>query len=154
MEEGTFKAKVVQHYLSSSAQKGTPCVIVTFELDGDEHIAASIWLTDAAMGMARKNLKAIGFDVDKLNVSELGKNPVLLAGNEAELVIGVDDYAAKYDRGAYKVKYINALGAKPKQMDLDRITKALRAAKNAEQEAPAESEDPAEEDMSKLDPRG
>lgn len=152
MQEGTFRGKVVQHYLSSSATKGTPCVIVTFEVDGNETIDAQIWLTDAAMGMARKSLKACGFDVDKLSVSELDSNPTLLVGHEAEIVVAIDDYAAKYDRVAFKVKYINPIGAKPKQTDLDRITKALRAAKKSEDESP--SEDPAEEDMSKLDPRG
>lgn len=161
MEPGKYRAKVVGACTGTSEEKGTPYVEIGFEVAG-ESINARLWLTEASAGMTRKSLKAVGFDIDKYEVSDLDAKPEMLMGNEAEIVVDFDDYMINKGReGAVKVKYVNSLSAKPKVAELKRLTQMLRQAKQQDEPTlivPDEAvsndpygADPDEEKMNRLD---
>lgn len=128
MNPGTYTATVIRHEFRES-QRGTPSLWVLFRAAteaGEEEIGTNIWLTKGAMTMARKSLKAMGFDVDKESVQILDENPVHLCGKQVRIECEEEEYKGQV---SIKVKWINPLSAgKPRWGQLD---KALRSAKKA-----------------------
>lgn len=133
---GKQTGTVLQHKIDSAPNTGSWCVNILFELDGGaDQIGANVWLTDKAMGIARKSLKAIGFDVDKQNVLALDENPTLLAGNKCELDIRPETYNGET---SLKVAWINPIPEPKSQATFDKITDQLRKVKKTDE---AEKED-------------
>lgn len=127
MNPGTHVARVLEHSIKISENTGTWSVYVLFELeDSKEKIGGYVWLTDKAMGIARKSLKAIGFDPDAQNISVLDDDPVLLAGNRCQLDIAEETYK---DETSMKVKWINPIPKPKSKKSMDQFTTALRNAK-------------------------
>lgn len=78
-----YKAVVVSHPIEQDP-KGQPYVNCTFGIENEMH-TKRIYLTAKSIGIARVNLKAMGFDCDIRSLKELDDNPILLAGNEVEV---------------------------------------------------------------------
>ena len=129
--EGPQKGLVVRHWLELP-NSGTWSLRILFNLDGGELIA-KLWLTEKAWGIARKSLKALGFDPDARNIEELHKNGTLLAG-----VTAMCDVQSKVWKGKSKMEiaWINEIPKAPTQNIIDKINKGLRECKKKE-EAPA-----------------
>ena len=143
MTPGTYPAVVESHGLDKT-QSGMDYAYVRFTVEGQEGpetISARINFpihSEKAMRMARKSLKAIGFDPDSLTTSELQNSPELLRGHECEIVVDVDDYRGD---GSLCVKYINAKREPVTGDAMKPIDAALRAvASKPKRKASAPSE--------------
>lgn len=127
MEAGIYTAQVVEHAIRQSPIQGTWYIDVLFKLVGsDEIINGHVWLTEKSMGIARKSLKAMGFDIDTFDLSHLQENHTLLAGNKCKIDIQLDDQGKEL-----RVKWINPLGDTPSKQVFDNLTQQLRTVKKA-----------------------
>lgn len=126
---GYFKAVVVSHKLAQT-NSGALFVSMLFEHEG-QNIPAKIFLTEKAMGMARRQLKRCGFDPDTTDVELLHTNQSLLAGNRVDIEVK--------DEGKYGLQASVMTSEPITKTAMKSATKALRAAKKAsESEADAE----------------
>ena len=136
MNEGIYTGVVVQHSIGvSNSEKQTPFVLIKFRLDGtDEHINAWVYIVagnENNLRIARKSLKAIGFDPDKQDIGELQTNPTLLAGHKCELELASEDYKGN---STIKVKWINPERKHADKSQLALMTKGLRAVKSKDKD--------------------
>lgn len=132
MRPGKHVGTVIKHTYGHSAQKGTPHFHVEFQVDSDtgsEMIAGDIWLTDAAMGMARKSLKAMGYDPDTQDLDALVDNPALLMGHKVTLEIVEEE--GRDGEWRLKVAFINAVAGPVAPDELKRLSKSLRDVKGS-----------------------
>lgn len=131
MNEGIYTGVVVQHSIGvSNSEKQTPFVLIKFKLEGtEEFINAWVYIVagnDNNLRIARKSLKAIGFDPDAQDIGELQSNQTLLAGNKCELDIAAEEYNGS---SKLKVKWINPLRKTAEKSQLAALTKGLRSVK-------------------------
>lgn len=132
MIPGKYTATVLRHDFGHSSQKGTPHFHVSFEVlseTGSESVAGDIWLTEAAMGMARKSLKAMGFDPDTEDLQTLVDNPIKLIGRECSIVVVEEE--GQDGEFRTKVAFINPLSEPPKAGEIAGIAKALKDVKGS-----------------------
>lgn len=114
------------HKFREVGQKQTPLFELTCELRSGDEIVVNIWMSEKAMGMARRRLKLCGFDPDRMSLADLQRNPRLLAGNVIKKVdVEVDRYGPK--------------GEIPLKQEVDedllgRLTAGLRSAKKGPEE--------------------
>lgn len=132
MQEGIYTGIVQQHSVGvSNGEKQTPFVFIKFKLKGtEEFINAWVYIVagnNKNLRIARKSLKAIGFDPDTQDVGQLQSNPTLLAGKECELELGSEEYNGSTQ---IKVKWINPLRKPVEQNQLAALTKGLRSVKS------------------------
>lgn len=129
MKPGKYEATVVQHELRQS-QKGTWGLWVLFDVGesgpGQEQMGTTIWLSDKAMAMARKSIKAMGFDIDKHDLGQLDKARTALAGRKVEVEVGEETYKGET---SIKIKFINRLREPITEDESKSLTHALREAK-------------------------
>ncbi len=130
MDEGIYEAEVVETRFGVSGIKKSPRLEVLFQIEaqGNESIWGHIYFTNK--GMARKSIKAIGFDIDNKGLEELRDNNHLLTGQKCEVEIEDD---SQY---GLKVKWINPLGGGG-EVDLTKLTTDLRNAKKKGKSGPA-----------------
>jgi len=114
----TFKAKIQSHSIREIGDK--EAVIFVLESPGGDFGQAAVWISEKAMGMARKQLRLAGFDVDKHELSILAEDRTFLAGNFVPIV--VDEYKEKPQ---WRIDMDNV----PPKGKLSKLTAALRAAK-------------------------
>jgi hypothetical protein len=136
MNEGIYTGVVVQHSIGvSNGEKQTPFVLIKFNLKGtEEHINAWIYIVagnEKNLRIARKSLKAIGFDPDTQDIGELQTNPTLLAGKECELELAAEEYNGNT---TIKVKWINPFRKPVEKQQLAALTKGLRSVKSKDAE--------------------
>lgn len=136
MNEGIYTGVVVQHSIGvSNSEKQTPFVLIKFRLDGtQDHINAWVYIVagnENNLRIARKSLKAIGFDPDKQDIGDLQTNPTLLAGNKCELELAAEEYNGN---STIKVKWINPLRKPADKGQLALMTKGLRSVKGKKDE--------------------
>lgn len=87
-----FTGTVVRATLGESKGKGTPYIGLTVRMpDGDE-IRGDIWLTDKALGRARRQLKVLGFDIDAHDLDTVER---ALVGQTADFRVEADDYGGQ-----------------------------------------------------------
>lgn len=96
---------------------------------GGESVEALIFITEKAMGMARRALKLCGFDCDKHDLVLLDLQPGLLAGNKVPLLI--DEF-----NGKQQVKI--DIDQRAEKSLLARATSALRNVKKKGKEGESE----------------
>lgn len=144
---GKFKAKVVWHGWTTS-QAGTPGLAVRVSIfdefaDGNEEITGTIWLSPKAMGMGRMQLKALGFDCDSQDLSEIG-NSISFIDRECDVVLKEEEY-----RGNTQIKVDRfGAGAPPPTKDaLKKATEGLRSAKKDKPAYPDVNNIPAEAEV-------
>lgn len=132
MEPGTYIAKVLEHDVLINEKSGNWYIAFLLEVDG-EKMHHSIYLTPKAAGMARGQLKAVGFDSDKRSTAELSENKFLLAGAKCEVVVEDQEYNGKvYTR----IARIQTPKVKLGKKDASSLDKMLREAKkNRDEEA-------------------
>ncbi len=132
MNEGIYTGVVVQHSIGvSNGEKQTPFVLIKFKLKGtEEHINAWVYIVagnEKNLRIARKSLKAIGFDPDTQDIGLLQSNPTLLAGKECELELAAEEYNGST---TIKVKWINTPRKPVEKSMLATLTKGLRSVKS------------------------
>jgi hypothetical protein len=127
MTPGIFDAEIVAIGLKSS-QAGNPGVWITVAIDDgfgrSEEITGTIWITQKALGMARGQFKAIGFDYKTLVLSH--DNLQGCVGNECSVTLKDEEYKGRTE---LKISLFGS-NAPPSPEALDAATKALRTAKD------------------------
>ena len=128
---GKFKGRVVWHGWVTS-QAGTPGLAVRVGIMDDfagaeEEITGTIWLSPKAMGMARMQLKALGFDCDTQELSEIGVS-VSFIDRECDVVLKEEQYKGKV---SIKMDRFGAGAPPPTKDALVKAQAGLRAAKKA-----------------------
>lgn len=89
-----IKAVVMSHDVDVN-DKGNLFVKVRFSLEDDSQIETRIYLTDKSMGIARRNLRLIGFDIDKRELFDLKQNATLCAGHTVSVDVFQDEYKGR-----------------------------------------------------------
>ena len=141
MIPGEYKATVESHTWVTSASKGTVglrVVCMVYGPDDNMRLDGTIWFSDKARGFARSQLKALGFDPDKVDVEEIGDS-VDLAGNDTTVSVEESEY-----RGMTTIRIGRFGGAnKPTKKALKHLSASLRTKDGEpdEQPAPEEPED-------------
>ena len=76
--------------------------------------------------LTRKALRAMGFDIDKRDLGDLGKNETLLAGQAVKLVVQEHEWNGQITN---RIAFVNAIPKPATAGSLAEATKRLRAAK-------------------------
>jgi len=105
--EGTFNAKVKEHFVTEVGEKQTPAVRIIFVMEEPvQEISHNLWLTEGAFPYTMKTLTEVlgwtGEDFEELNAE-----PPVLAGKSVSLVLGDEEYNGKIRT---IVKFINRIG--------------------------------------------
>ena len=137
MQEGTYPAIVRKTDLSTT-QNGHLRIGVKLLVNGEEEMWGNVYFSEKAMHIARKSLKAMGFDPDTRSIVEMEDNPELLAGNECEVTVKPDTYKAD---GSTKIAFINPKKIRPTPEKLAEMDAALRAIKSEDEAKEAEAKD-------------
>lgn len=126
---GIHKAIVKEHWFTTS-QGGNPGLAVKVGIAGDwddeEIMIGTIWLTPKSMGMARIQLRALGFDCDTQDLADLN-DAISLVGHEVDVEIKEETYN---NRTEMRIARFGGPAPKPTAEKLGEATKALRAAKS------------------------
>ena len=143
MRLGTHEVTVDCHNVSINPNTGTWTARFWFvwEEDGEpQKIAGNVYFTEKAIRIARKSLKAMGFNPDTQKIADLDENQTLLRGNPCEIEIVEETYQGET---SIKVKWINAIRDKKKEADEgSRIDNLLRAAGSKESKERAATSTP------------
>lgn len=138
MVPGSYKAVVTDHRWTT-AQSGNPGLAVTVDVidgfGGVESMVGTIWFTPKSMGMARTQLRALGFDPDKQHVKDIGGS-ISLRDHECEVQIAEEDYKG---RTSLKIRMFGGLPKPPTAAQLSALDAALAAAKKSGGKADAEA---------------
>ena len=122
IQAGRWTATVVKHWIDQTGN-GSAFVAVKLALEGDDAITGKIWLTEKSMGMARGQLKSLGFDVDKQSLEDLDTNQELLKGKTVEIEIEENEYQGKTTMQVRSIRVPKDKGL------LAKLTEGLRSAK-------------------------
>lgn len=141
MDIGLQKATIVGNSIENIDTKdGTkPAVIIRVTV-GEEMGKITIWLTEKALGIARRHLKTCGFDPDKEDFGVLIDKPNRLAGKEVDVIVE--------QKGQYMNISLPLGNAAPPRSVVAALGKALRDVKKGSSEedegspAPAPGKDP------------
>lgn len=130
MNVGVYNSEIVAIGLTKS-QPGNCGVWVTVEVDDGfggarEEMTGRIWITDAAMGMAKKQLDAIGFDWKKTDLSM--DTLQICIGNEVEVTLKEEAYK---NRKEVKIAFFGGGSKPPTEAEISRAMTMLRAKKDA-----------------------
>jgi len=125
---GKQRGEIISHYIGEN-DKGNAFVafkIICEHWDGP--LTSKVYITAAAMGIARAKLKAVGFDIDQRQLEELDENPDLLAGTPVQVEVSEEVYNNK---PYTKCEIVTDFG-KPDKPKMAALTEQLRKAKGAE----------------------
>ena len=130
MQPGSYKAVVTDHRWTT-AQSGNPGLAVTVDVidgfGGVESMVGTIWFTPKSMGIARTQLRALGFDPDKQHVKDIGES-ISLRDHECEVQIAEEDYKG---RTSLRIRMFGGLPKPPTAAQLSALDAALAAAKKS-----------------------
>lgn len=90
---GEYKAKILKHYLGEQPN-GNSYLRVVFDVDGTP-MPCTIWLTEKALGFARAQIRALGFDIDVQDLNILDQDHTALAGQEVTVEVEENVYNGK-----------------------------------------------------------
>jgi len=122
-------AKIISHKFGTTRAKGTPYLEIEAELNTGHRVPIKVWMSEKAMGMARRALKLCGFDPDANSLEALENNPRLLANVRIPL-IDVEVHETYGAQGSI------SFDQKVDQGVLRSITEGLRKAKKADVDEP------------------
>lgn len=133
---GTYDGTVFDASLSTSA-KGTLSVRVIVDIDDPDtgtpvRMTGNIWITERALGMARGQLKHLGFDIDAHDLSEIDHG--VLKGAACKVKLGIENYQGQ---DTLKIQMFGG-EMKPKPAEIAKAQAALRAAKSKKAESQPE----------------
>ena len=88
MEIGRQRAVILSNSIETITTKAgdKPAVVLKVGI-GDDEGRVTIWLTDKALGIARKHLKTCGFDPDTEDFGVLLEDPSHLNGKEVDVIV-------------------------------------------------------------------
>jgi hypothetical protein len=137
LSTGVFEACTVLDNWWTHAQTGTRALAVKigvedFEANGTQELIGNIYFTDKSMGLARAQLKALGFDCEKESLATLTEK--CLVGRTVTVVL--EDNG----KGGLKVSRFGVFGNRdaPKEDEFAMLDAALKSAKKSKP-APAAS---------------
>ena len=139
---GVYEAIVVSHHwiTARTGTTGLQVVISVVDQWGEEHeMTGTIYMSKKSMGMARAQLKALGFDPDHQELAELGYE-ISLSGNPCQAELAEEEYNG---RKSLKVKWFGKHLPPPSKEQLAETQKALQAAKHSQTESEIEESAPA-----------
>jgi hypothetical protein len=152
LRPGIYSARVVKHVWTTSQNlnPGLAVTVAIFSDDGfgEEEIIGKIWFSDKAMGMARAQLRALGFDPDSQDPAEIGFS-ISLVGNETEVILEEQEYNGRRE---LKVARFGKAAPPPSKEALQALGTKLRSAKKAKPQpkppdpSPAVAQEPARQD--------
>lgn len=138
LQPGSYKAVVTEHHWTTS-QAETPGLAISLDVldgfGGCERMLHTIWFSTKAMGMARAQLKELGFDANKQHARDIG-NGISFVDRECNVVLDNENYGG---RTTLKVKKIGGLPKPPTAAQLSALDAALAAAKKSGGKADAEA---------------
>lgn len=127
---GIYPARVLSHSWTK-AQSGAPGLNIKCSVadpDGDAaDLFGTIYFTDASMGMARRQMKNLGFDPDTQDVFDIGKT-VSLIGQDVQGGVTLEEF-----KGKTKIGFFGARVSAPDPAALKALTGKLRAAKKPDE---------------------
>jgi hypothetical protein len=136
---GAHSATVVESYLSNTS-KGTPCLKIVFEVEGEGRVTWTGFFTDRAVEQARKALSALGFDLAEAGFDLARINGTrLLVGRPASIVVEEED--DEKGRTWTRVRWVNKPVEKLGDDDVAALSAHLRK-QAEEQQAQSESDTP------------
>ena len=142
---GKWEATVKSHFIDALESTGNWFVGIEFKV-GEMDLQGRIWLTgddpdkkDKRMRMARKSLKAIGFDPDTEDIKLLGENQTKLAGNVCQVTVVEEEYKGET---SLKLKWINSPPEPATDDFYEGINKGLRAVKSKKKKKGDKLEEP------------
>lgn len=119
---GLYTATVLGTRIDQMGANGTNCVIVDAQIaEMNEPVECIIWITEKSLRIARQQLKALGFDIDTKDLSEIHQSSKLV-GREFPMVAKAEEWP----RGSGKVRMKYEVSMPPP--DTKGLTAALRAA--------------------------
>lgn len=74
--------------------KGTLFVSLNVEVQGGM-LPVNIWLTSKSAEIAKRSLRAIGYDPDHNSIGRLSTEPTLLAGRKAQFIVEEEKYQGR-----------------------------------------------------------
>jgi hypothetical protein len=129
MEIGLQKAVIVGNSIETIETKdgAKPAVVIRVTV-GEEMGKITIWLTEKALGIARRHLKTCGFDPDAEDFGVLIDKPQRLAGKEVDVIVE--------QKGQYMNISLPLGNPAPSRAEVSRLGKALREVKKHDGDAP------------------
>lgn len=125
---GKQRGEIYTHYIGSNDNGNAFVGFKIYAEHWDDPLTSKVYLTKAAMGIARAKLKACGFDIDKQPLRLLDEQPELLQGTHIEVEVTEEVYNNK---PYTKCEIVTGFG-KVDAAKLDELTEQLRAAKGSE----------------------
>jgi hypothetical protein len=119
-----YEAKVSKT-IHAEDRSGYACLkvqVAVMDIEGDVTLWGTIYTSPKAVGMARKQLQAIGFNPDTQDFDKIG-GEVVLVGNAVKDGVELEEY-----NGNLKVRNFGRIGGASKK-SLQAATDALRSAK-------------------------
>lgn len=145
MKPGTYKAVVTDHNWTTSASNNPGLAIqvdIPDDFGGVESMTGTIWFTSKSMGMARGQLKALGFNPDRQKARDIGST-ISLRDREVSVVVAEEEYKG---RKSLKISRFGAAATPPRPEQLAGLDELLAAAKKADEREEAEA--PRDESLS------
>lgn len=139
VEHGKHAARVdrVEFFKSSGGTPGLKVFFVIPSLAGVDGIC-DIWLSPKAIGMARQQLRKLGYNPDTGTLSELANHPDHLRGAEFEVEVFEEEYNGKFYTKA-QIPIPRNDGLKSNEInDLDKALKAGASKREGQVPPPAQ----------------
>jgi len=139
---GIYPAEIVKHWWETS-RSGDPVLAFTLNVHepewGTEYpMSHRVYFTPKAAGMARAQLKLLGFDSDAQDLADIGES-VSFEGVQVEVTVDEQTY-----QGKSQVR-VARFGGKPKPPEKSALAKATQALRDAKRVNRDAYSDPVEE---------
>ena len=132
LRPGTYDAIVTEHHWTTS-QSGNPGLAVQVDIDDRSGeftaMVGVIWFTPKSMGMARGQLRALGFDPDRQQCKAIGET-ISLVDARCEVQIVEEEYRG---RTSIKISRFGGIPKPPTQEQLAGLDALLAAAKKTDE---------------------
>lgn len=139
MNPGMYRGTIKRNSIRVT-KNGTEYVLIAADVEGFE-FPISVWLTEKAAGMARSQLKACGFDIDKQDLLTLATDPAFLKDREIPVEVFEEEYNGKLQTKA-RIPTSDG-GTSPTR--INELQAMLRAAKKKAEEVMASAAEEEEE---------
>lgn len=141
---GMHEGAILKHTIKQS-DGGTLYVLLSVQIK-KVVFAVPVYITEKSKGIARAQLKACGFSVDRHPLSVLEKQPTFLAGHTAPVEIYEEEYGGKLRT---KARIVTSKVSGVAANEIDHAEILLRSAKKAGE--PATADEDLEDELDKED---
>jgi len=110
---GKYKGVAIAGHFTKSKEKGTPCVAILFQFDGDKQLWYQGWLTPASLERTIEMLVNIGYQEDKGHLPDGSIPEAHFTKTEVELVVANEEYTSHSGetKTSTKIKYVNKINS-------------------------------------------